>query len=451
MYAGPSRAARTTWELGVGLQAGYNSRLAQPRLTLSTSADPPDSGALFLSILPRVSLQVDAGRISAAVRYQFIGTGFLTLSPVDAVPSYQNMLGLEARADLSPRLTWTAGLMASQGELRTFVLAQDPTTRDALALNLTSTNFVSATATSLLDWQPSGRLRITQPLSFRAFIPYGEVGTRSQLGDGVEVVERQNATPLFQSYVLDVGLTLAHEWARATAGLEAHVGWFHPQGISTPERQSGAASAMITGRLLGRTTLDLSPRWRFNLHAGVFVATLQEYFLRGLILIDLEENPREASGTTVWPVGGLLLSYLFPRLEWTLSLSYEHSGAGEVLLGRLSQFDALTLRLNVPVVPGVTLSGSGGLRYAYLAPSGGFALESGYASCQGRTADDQPPAQCYLLGQVDAALTWAPREWLALNLRYVFLTQRFTNADEVQAPFQTHLATAGVLFHYGRR
>lgn len=434
LCAAPAHAAVTTWQVGANVQTGFDSRLAG----ITPSADGP-SGSLFIGVAPLLSLSTEAGRLSVLLRYQFLLTGYV-LSPNGPTYAYQNTLGAVARLDLTSRLSWQLGVTGSQGRTTSFAQGQDPSQRQITAVNLTVQDFLAIDLQSTLRYEPLARLRITQPLSFRAFVPYGQVEQQSASGTSTT----QSATLAFQSYVIDGGLAAEHLFPRAGLGAELRVGWFRPQGSLI---QTGENGSLVTGQLVARLHGEPAPRWQAQVELGVFCATLASHFLRGSFTQTAADGTAtEVNATLLAPVGAVELRYLFPRLEWSAALSYGHGGGAEVLLGRLTVSDAATLRLNVPLPRDFSLSGSAGYRYAYVLSGSGFAAGDGVAA---------GAADRYHLWQADAAVTVVVREGVQAFARYAYTRQAFTNAPAtltgVGQDYDGHLALLGISLSYVRK
>ncbi len=430
----PARA-RNLWQIGLGVSAGYNSQVFQPL------KDGPSFSALTLSVSPWLVLGTETGRISELIRYQLYLDGiFPVTGPADPAFSYQNFFDSQTRLDLTARLTFTLGVQATQGKINSFAQTQNPSTEAIQGINQTVTDFISVGASSLMLWEPSARIKVTQPIHFRTFIPYGQ--------DDSTPNGQAGFTQSSQSYTLDAGVGIDRLWARTSLGSELLIGWFLPQrGAPDPTGAPAPDRSVVTAQLIVRGTAELAPRWHLEGHAGVFVATQASHFLQG-DLPPIPPNlpgdmPTVLSATLVSPIGGAELRYQFPgAIEAGLGLSYLHSATGEVFLGGLTVSDAATLRGFIPLPRRVLLAASGGYRHSNLAQSGGF----GGLSSAGNSE--------YHLFQGDAAVTFAAKDWMIFSVRYSYLYQYVPPAD-VGAPgtlqlasFDRHLAIVGVAFTY---
>lgn len=449
-------AAATSYRLGASAQAGFNSALVQPVQILGETSNTV--AGLTLTISPFVQVGVETGRVSLALRYVFVADGILLVPEAATAFSYQNRIDAEARFDLTAKLAWLLGLAGSQGRLNSFVQAQNPGTQLIEAPNLFATEFVSATASSVLQWDVNARLRISQPLSFRAFIPYGNI-TRTNVLTRETVTE--NVTGALQSMSLDGGLGFDYQWARTSLGGEARFGYFLPQrGFGQVQDVS---QALVTGQAALRGRAELSPRWRGEAQVGVYAATQPDAFLRGKHITGEGETIREVQGTLVTPIGGASLSYIFPKVDAQLSLNYLHGAAAEVFIGRLTLSDSVTLRAIVPLPRDLSLSAAVGYRYADLYTGSLSRATYGVPALPAYMGDERTPAtaaderlslgQTYSLVLADAALGWAVRDGVQLYARYAFQYQK-VQGDPVNAAqvglqdFARHLALVGVSLYW---
>jgi hypothetical protein len=354
--------------------------------------------------------------------------------------SYQNAFTSQTRLDLTARLVWTVGLQATQGQINSFTQTQDPATELIQGISLVATDFISLGASSLLVWEPTARIKISQPIHFRSFIPYGTITPQNADGMNEPTV---NATQSLQSYSLDGGVGIDRQWARTSLGTELLVGWFLPQqGVG---QMVSNDESVVTAQLIVRGTAELTPRWHLEGNVGVFVATEADHFLQGQVAPAAPTDPA-LSGTLVSPVGGAEVRYQFPgALQAGVGLSYLHAATGEVLLGGLTISDAVTLRGFLPLPKEVVLSASAGYRHSDLAGNGGFSSSI--------NAGDSG----YDMGQADAAVSWNAKRWLVFYARYSYLYQRpFANGPVIAgAPvlgdLNRHLATVGVAFTYPQK
>jgi hypothetical protein len=145
------------------------------------------------------------------------------------------------------------------------------------------------------------------------------------------------------------------------------------------------------------------------------------------------------------------LSYLFPRVEAGLFLSYQHGAAAEVLIGQLTLSDALTLRLSLPLPRGFSLSTSAGFRHAVLVGADGLST----TQFDPTTGMQVPLGQSYDLLLADAGLSWRLRDSLVLSARYEYM-QQFVEGDAplgsfALVPYDRHLALFGVSYLYPSR
>ncbi|MCS6915396.1 MAG: hypothetical protein RMK29_03830 [Myxococcales bacterium] len=446
LLAASSAPAATTYRLGIGVQAGYNSALVQPVERLGESTGTV--AAATLSLRPFVQLRTETGRISEIFSYQFLGEGMLVVQEVTPAFSYQNAIDSQTRLDLNPRVTWSVGISGSQGRLNSFAQIQNAGAQIIEAPNLVVQDFLAVSATSQLQAEATARLRLWQPVAFRAFIPYGTIN-RLNVETGED--EPINVTGALQSYSLDGGLGLDYELARARLGAELRAGCFLPQ------RGAGQAQAeaqpLVTGQALVRLNADLAPRWRVDLQAGAFVVTRADAFLRGRHIVGEGPTIRQVQSTLATPVGGLTLSYALPQVEALLLLSYQHTAMGEVFIGRMTLSDAITLRAVVPLPHRLGLSGSVGYRHADLFVGSTLARTDYRVNPLTQVDEAVSLGQTYDLFLTDAALSWAVRDGMSLFLRYTYQYQKVRGElmDDSQLglqDFDRHLAVLGLSLHW---
>lgn len=459
---GAARAAVTEVQLGLGALTSYNTQVLPPisSKNLETNETTSTNGApgLNLAVTPWLNLSVDTGRIAQSLRLMALVGADVFVAGVPegsdrAAPSYQGTLASITRFALSARLTWDLLVNGSVGTINSYTQLQNPSTQRIEGINLRALSSFNVGAGSSLAWEPTARLKVTQVISFRSFIPFGEVKDEQ----GVN----QSATSSLQSYNLDGGVGVDHQWARLSLGGELRLGWFLPQRGISPTAGLENDQSVIIGQLLGRFTWDLTPRWHAEGNAGVFVATQGSHFLEGERMVpdpNKATATRPVNSTLASPVGSLLFGYTFPRVEAGLSLAYQHGAAGEVVLGRMTISDAVTLRAFLPLPRNLVLSASGGYRYAAVAENGGLTT----APVRNRdTGEVTNPA--YHMALADAALTWLPRPGLQLSLRGGVVVQRFVRdeptaatgatqaVDNTLLDFTRGIVTLGLAYVYPQR
>lgn len=436
LAAAGTAGALTTYQLGLGIHGGYNSRVLQPQQQAGGPVQlTDDTDAILFQVSPWVLVRTETGRITELLRYQFLfDTNILIHRPQIAPTwSYLNSIHSQTRVDLTSRLYWTLGVLGSQGRTNSF------TQGDIVApsaINALVTNFLTVGATSLLVYEPTARLQISQPINYRDYIPYDQSGI-----DGMAVTGAQ------QSHTLDGGIGVDYLFARFSLGAELRAGWFLAQSNEI-NAASIADRSIITMQLLARSKFQLSQRWTGEAHVGVFAATLASHFLEPSYPVPDPANPMNSvpqSATLISPIGGLGLSYLLPALESLLTLTYQHSAAGEVFLGRLTLSDAVYLRVQTPLPRSLSLALSAGFRHSELTGNGGLdnGLVAGNGVLFGQTYD-------FIL--CDAILNWQARDNVLIFLRYAYQNQiphgiPFPNEPALLS-FDRHLATVGVALFY---
>lgn len=434
-------AAVADYQLGVGALGTFNSQVlptVRNAATTSGAASTEAGGVagLNLAVTPWLTLTVDSGRISESLRLAGLFGADILLggASVSTAPSYQGSVNSTTRMALTARLTWDLLVNGSIGTINAFTQLQNPATQQIEGVNLRAINSFNVGAGSNLGWEPTARLRLGQVLNFRAYVPFGDFQS-DQVG-----VATQSATSALQSYNLDGGAGVDHQWARLSLGGELRFGWFLPQRGAATASATDDDRSVVTGQLLGRFGWDLAPRWRAEGNAGVFVATRASNFLEGERAVPVNASQpdgptRTVNATLISPIGSLSVNYSFPRVEAGLGLSYAHGAAGEVVLGRITVSDAVTLRAFLPLPRQIVLSAGGGYRYARVAENGGL---STLPQRDPITMVVTNPA--YHMFVADASLTWLARPGLQLFLRGGVMVQRFVRDDEPVSDPQTALA-----------
>lgn len=449
-------------QLGLGALTSYNTQVLPPisSTNLQTGETSSTNGApgLNLAVTPWLNLSVDTGRVAQSLRLAALVGADVFVAGVPegsarAAPSYQGTLASITRFALSARLTWDLLVNGSVGTINSYTQLQNPSTQQIEGINLRAINSFNVGAGSNLAWEPTARLKVTQVISFRSFIPFGDVKDEQ----GVN----QSATSSLQSYNLDGGVGVDHQWARLSLGGELRLGWFLPQRGISPTTGQDTDQSVATGQLLGRFTWDLTPRWHTEGNLGVFVATQGSHFLEGPRVEPDTSNKatgtRTVNSTLASPVGSLLFGYTFPRVEAGLSLAYQHGAAGEVVLGRITVSDAVTLRAFLPLPRSLVLSASGGYRYAAVAENGGL------STLPVRDSSGVIVNPTYHMALADASLTWLPRPGLQLSLRGGVVVQRFVRdeptvatgttraVDNTLLDFTRGIVTLGLAYVYPQR
>jgi hypothetical protein len=383
------------------LQAVLEGTVGVTDNVLSASEEAPvgpEAGA-FGSVSPGLVFRYDTPRTAQTLSYTFTPSFYFGHPEAS---SYTNTAAWSGRFVTTPTTELTLGANGTQGQLNTYLSADDPGRTALRALPSGGTVFVQGGVNEGFSKQLSPVVTAAQSASFLAYTPLGEDAPA-------------------RTYGATGALSAQRLWRHDTGALALTFAYTHFDNVPVGPSGSEALEArdQLVNTLVASWQHDYGHHVSSQLDLGVTQAT------------DLGGDYAQ-----IWqPAGLLALRYV--RDEAQAELAYAHAAQLNVFLSQIDLVDQATLRVAAPLVHAARLGAEG---------SAGAQLSRPIVD--GELGD---PATVLLF---DAALLWSPVASvpdLELALRYQHLHQIATTTvgtDEADTRIIRNTVTLTVGFAF---